>query len=70
MNLDSASGEEVVVKARGNNIITAMNVLEMYKRTMKVDLEFQLRTNTVERRGEDDVLYRVTEAEISFVNVR
>jgi len=69
-NLDGTKGEEIVLKARGSNALVALNVLEMYKRTMKVDLEFRLKTDTISREGEDGSIYKVTEVEISWVDSR
>ena len=64
--LISDSDEDVIVKARGKNILNAINVLLMYQRTVDRKIEFAMTGKTLQREDTDGKIYKISDIEIQF----
>ena len=64
--LISSEDKNIVVKARGKNILNAINVLMMFQRFEGKKYKFELIGDTVQKQAEDGAVFKVSEIEIKF----
>lgn len=64
--LISSEDKNIVVKARGKNILNAINVLMMFQRFEGKKYNFELVGDTVQKQAEDGAVFKVSEIEIKF----